>query len=73
MDELMKKVNFIKHELQALVKKIDSNILCLAPMMNVNCDDVEYVKIWYANCTIEVNVECDSLAAITKDVIKAIM
>ncbi len=70
----MKKYNFICKLLQPLCKAIDKDIEFLLPVPDeVDKSDVAYVNIGYNNNFVKrVCVKCDSLAAIVKDVIKAI-
>lgn len=69
----MSKWKFITKLLFPLCKAIDKNIEFLLPILNEKNRDVVKVNIGYkGNRVLEVNVECDSLSAIAKDVIKAI-
>ena len=70
----MDKAAFIQHELEALVKRVDEDIYLLRYTPTADGKDVSTVDINYKNGgVIRVNVECDSLGAITKDVLRAIM
>lgn len=69
----MKKYNFINKLLQPLCKAIDKNIAFLLPVPSEKTGDIVMVNVGYKdNRVIKVNVACDSLSAIVKDVIKAI-
>lgn len=69
----MSKWLFIDKLLQPLCKVIDDDIAFLLPVFDNDGEDVKTVIIGYKNSTVlRVNVECDSLSAIVKDVIKAI-
>lgn len=59
--------------MENLIKKIDDDIVKLEPIANDSVDDVVAVAVWYGDGSgFKVNVECDSLSAITIDVVKAI-
>jgi hypothetical protein len=67
------KALFIQNQLQALVKQIDEDIDNLEIIPTSNGKDIEIVRVNYkTGWDIQVNVECDSLLAITKDVINKI-
>ncbi|MGN1305338.1 MAG: hypothetical protein ACI4YB_09930 [Oscillospiraceae bacterium] len=70
--EHFKKFEFVSCELDALVKKINPDILSLTYNYS-EYFPAEYVNIRFANgCTKTVNVTADSLLAIAKDVLKHI-
>lgn len=70
--EHFRKFEFVSCELDALVKKINPDILSLTYNYSENLQ-TEYVNINFANgCTKTVNVTADSLLAIAKDVLKHI-
>lgn len=69
----MSKWKFITKLLEPLCKAIDKNIVFLLPIQNEKNRDIVKVNVGYKdNSVIEVNVECDSLSAIVKDVISKI-
>lgn len=74
MDRMyLKKAAFIIFQLESLVKKINDKIINLNVVSNEEDDDVVAVLVCYSDLSIiKVNVECDSLAAIAIDVIRAI-
>ena len=69
------KQDFIENELKELLMKIDNKISDVKAIPNIRGDDITHVYIIRSEnfCDIQkINIECDSLAAIVKDVIKAI-
>ena len=69
----MEKWKFVDELLRPLCKAIDDDIAFLSPVNGKNNDDVVAVNIGYKNDRIvKVNVECDSLSAIVKDVLDKI-
>lgn len=73
--QIMKKLekwNFITKQLQPLCRAIDRNIIFLQPITAeaTRASDVVEVEIGYKNeCVKSVNVECDSLLGIARDVL----
>ncbi len=67
------KISFIENELNTLAKKVDGDIRVLVAILNNDKTDIDEVCIIYNNgYDVRVNVECDSLLAIAKDVLKRI-
>ena len=66
----MIKQSFVAMHLSPLLNAIDHNIVCASYKRE---GEIEIVNVVYRNRhTVVVNVTCDSLAAIVKDVIKVI-
>ncbi len=63
------KIKFINSNLYVLLTALDPGIADVKEELNEAGDDVRFVVISYPNSEIRVNVECDSPAAIVKDVI----
>ena len=67
----LRKEQFINYELYSLLSCIDRDISNVIALVDSKKNDVNYVWVKYHNGnSVKVNVECDSLAAITKDVIE---
>lgn len=68
----MKKWNFINKLLQPMCKAIDRDIAFLLPVPAEKTCDIVKVNIGYKNNYVKsVNVECDSLLGIARDVLNA--
>lgn len=68
----MKKWNFINKLLQPMCKAIDKDIAFLLPVPSEKTCDIVKVNIGYKNNYVKsVNVECDSLLGIARDVLNA--
>lgn len=63
------KIKFINSNLYVLLTALDPTIEDVREELNEAGDDVVFVKVVYPQEEIRINVACDSLAAIVKDVV----